>query len=282
MKQVDTKKLVLGCLVIMMFMIAYTKVKTTIATKKTETEIEVVVNNGNGTNSLLLTDRLNNTETVAATGDSEKQSQDDEDILGPAEKMDLLKAKKDSYGVIVELDHVSAGRISLHGTFGYMVFSLASSENGEIAATLENAVTLEELGGITMGGAARTDILAGDGCALIVPGIHNQEIARRRKFLYIEETNEITGGVVAPDWMMEKMSVNDYSDAVVEEEYVSELTAILKEDGNRKLLYGPVAIPESNSNIYAFLSENGDKLENLWYGLWNRDTGTVTKVPLFD
>ena len=82
--------------------------------------------------------------------------------------------------------------------------------------------------------------------------------------------------------MMEKMSVNDYSDAVVEEEYVSELTAILKEDGNRKLLYGPVAIPESNSNIYAFLSENGDKLENLWYGLWNRDTGTVTKVPLFD
>lgn len=266
----------------MMFMIAYTKVKTTIATKKTETEIEVVVNNGNGTNSLLLTDRLNNTETVAATGDSEKQSQDDEDILGPAEKMDLLKAKKDSYGVIVELDHVSAGRISLHGTFGYMVFSLASSENGEIAATLENAVTLEELGGITMGGAARTDILAGDGCALIVPGIHNQEIARRRKFLYIEETNEITGGVVAPNWMMEKMSVNDYSDAVIEEECVSELTAILKEDGNRKLLYGPVAIPESDSNIYAFLSESGDKLENLWYGLWNRDTGTVTKVPLFD
>ena len=284
MKQVDTKKLVLACLVIMILMILYTKVQTGIETSRREAEVEAAIEEAERPNSLLTSGQLlgftdDQDEDPEEVEDSETAEDDEENILGPAEKMDLKKARKEPYGLVAELDYISAGRISLHGSFGYIAASLREEDDGSISASVENAVTLEEFGGIKMGGAAYTDILGGEGCALIVPGIHNQEIARRRKFLYIEETNEITGGIVAPNWMMEKMADNDYSDAVVEEMLVEELKQALGQ-GN-KLLYGPVAIPEYDSNCYGFLSENGTALENLWYGIWNRDLGTIKKVLLF-
>ena len=270
----------------MILMILYTKVQTGIETSRREAEIEAALEEAEHPNSLLNSGQLlgftddqeaDPEETTAE--DTEVSKGDDENILGPAEKMDLKKARKEPYGLVAELDYVSAGRISLHGSFGYIAASLREAEDGSISASVENAVTLEELGGIKMGGAAYTDILGGEGCALIVPGIHNQEIARRRKFLYIEETNEIAGGIVAPNWMMKKMADNDYSDAVVEDVLVEELKQAL-EQGN-KLLYGPVVISEYDSNCYGFLAEDGTALENLWYGIWNRDLRTIKKVPLF-
>lgn len=280
MKEVDTKKLVLGCLVIMLFMIVYTKVTTTMKSEKTEVTVEV--DNATGKSSIFLSEEGFHVETVEAGEKTTAQETDEEDILGPAEEINLNKARKESYGVVVELDRVSADSISFHGMFGYLVFSLGSSDMGNVTATLENAVTFSELGGLTMGGSAYTDVLAGDGCALIVPGIHNKEIARRRKFLYVEETNEITGGIMAPEWMREKMAKNDYTDTVVEEEFVHELTAKLRQADSSKLLYGPVVVPEYDSNIYGFLAESGSNLEDIWYGLWNKDTDTVTKIVLFE
>lgn len=285
------KKLVLGCLVIMVLMILYTKVTTGIEQSKQEAEIETAVEAAENPNSLLLSDRLSGIADASDedTSDEGTENSEEENILGPAEKLDLDKAKKEPYGLVVELDYVSAGRISLHGSFGYMAISIKETADGAAIATIENAVTLEELGGVKMGGAAYTDVLGGEGCALIVPGIHNEEIARRRKFLYIEETNEIAGGIVAPDWMMKKIANNDYSDTVVEEELVEELKQVLKQQLNPsgdetvgyKLLYGPVVVPEYNSNIYGFLAENGENLEDIWYGLWNRDIGTIVRIPLF-
>ena len=54
---------------------------------------------------------------------------------------------------------------------------------------------------------------------------------------------------------------------------------MLSQEG--KLLYGPVVIPEYNSNAYGFLAESGELLEDVWYGIWNKDLGTWEKVPLF-
>lgn len=282
MKQVDTKKLVLACLVIMILMILYTKVDMGIKQSKQEAEMAAALEEAERPNSLLTSGQLlgfaDDSETDPVD-EAESSEENEEKILGPAEKMDLKKARKESYGLVAELDFVSADRISLHGSFGYLAVALQTEEDGSVSATIEHAVTLEELGGIKMGGSAYTDILGGEGCALIVPGIHNEEIARRRKFLYIEETNEITGGIVAPDWMMKKVANNDYSDAVTEETLVEELKQMM--DQNGKLLYGPVVIPEYDSNTYGFLAESGELLENVWYGIWNRDLGTFVKVPLF-
>ena len=266
----------------MLLMIAYTKINTASENKGNLIETAVETKAAGGVQSLLLTDRLaagnhDGSETGEnQTSEEPTADQGDEAILGPAEKMDLEKARKKSYGLVAELDYVSADRISMHGSFGYLVFSL----NGSLA-TLERAVTFEELGGIKMGGAAYTDILAGEGCALVVPGIHNEEIARRRKFLYIEETNEITGGIVAPAWMMEKTAVNDYSDALVEEAKAGELKQLLNSRGGGKLLYGPVAVSGAEGSIYGFLSEDGEKLEDLWYGLWDTEQRSIEKVKLF-
>ena len=289
MKQVDTKKLVLGCLVIMILMIVYTKIDQGGFFPKKEAEVKIEKNVEKKSNSLLTGDTLLGFADPAAletekSADAEEDSAEDEDegILGPAEPMDLAKARKESYGLVAELDHVSKTKISFHGNFGYMIYSLEEKTDGSVAASLSRAVTLEELGGLTMGGAAYTDLVGGDGCALIVPGIHNQEIARRRKFLYIEETNEITGGIVAPAWMMEKMANNDYSDSVVEEAYMKELTAMAKEQFQSKLLYGPVLVSAEDSDTYGFLAAAGEKLEHLWYGIWDREAGTVTEVRLFE
>ena len=269
----------------MILMIVYTKVDQSRQYKEAAVETTAAAQVEKNPQSLLLSDRMEAAASLAAEepeGDSSEGSENEEEILGPAEKMNLQSARKESYGLVVELDYVSEAKISLHGNFGYMVFALKGAEDGTISAVNTNAVTLEELGGFTMGGAAYTDVLAGDGVALIMPGIHNEEIARRRKFLYIEETNEITGGIVAPQWMMEKMAENDYSDAIVEEALTAELTELIRTEHEGKLLYGPVVIPEYDSNVYGFLAENGENLEDVWYGLWMRDTGTVKKIVLFE
>jgi len=267
----------------MILMILYTKVQTGMEQSRREVEVEAAMEAVEQPKSLLVSGQLlgfvDDAKENSETEGESQESEDEERILGPAEKLDLKKARKEPYGLVAELDYVSADRISFHGSFGYLVLSLDEVEDGKVLATIENAVTLEELGGIKMGGAAYTDILGGEGCALIVPGIHNEEIARRRKFLYIEETNEITGGIVAPKWMMEKMADNDYSDAVVEDALAGELKQHLGQED--KLLYGPVIIPEYNSNIYGFLAECGENLEDIWYGLWNRDGDKVVKVLLF-
>ena len=274
----------------MVLMIIYTKIDQSRQQAQEEIEVEVQTKSAKNPGSLLLTGKLEDAlnsdsapeENAGDREDVADQEKSDEDILGPAEKMNLRTARKDPYGLVVELDYVSDSKISFHGIFGYMVYTLKAAEDGSIAATLERAVTLEELGGLTMGGAAYTDVVGGDGCALIVPGIHNEEIACRRKFLYIEETNEITGGIVAPSWMMEKMKNNDYSDAVITSDYVSELTKLLLANGESKLLHGPAVIPELDSNVCGFLAENGENLEDIWYGLWNRDTGNVIRISLFE
>lgn len=269
----------------MILMIIYTKIDFARKYAAENGAAEVANETAASPNSLLLTGKLEDAlggtmeETYEA---SEEESQEKEDILGPAEKINLKTARKEPHGLAVELDYVSADRISLHGAFGYMAYSLSTGEDGVLTANQECAVTLEELGGISMGGAAYTDVIGGDGCALIIPGIHNKEIARRRRFLYIEETNEIAGGVVAPEWMMEKASNYDYSDSIVENEYASELAALLRTEYEGKLLYGPAVVPEYNSNVYGFLADHGDNLEDVWYGLWNRDLGQITKILLFE
>lgn len=287
MKQVDTKKLVLACLVIMVLMIIYTKIDQSRNREPNTIETEAAVQKNGSTKSLLLTGKLE--DALNSDMDSEEDETGSEDdaekgdkILGLAEKMNIKTARKEPYGLVVELDYVSVERIALHGIFGYMVYSLHTDADGTITANAEHAVTLEELGGLTMGGTAYTDVMAGDGCVMIVPGIRNEEIARRRRFLYIEETGEITGGIVAPAWMMEKADAHDYTDVIVAEDYVQTLTTEIREKETSKLLYGPVAVPEADSNLYGFLAESGEKLEDVWYGLWNRDLGTIIKIRLFE
>ena len=52
------------------------------------------------------------------------------------------------------------------------------------------------------------------------------------------------------------------------------------------LLYGPVAIPEFDSEVYGFLAADGDNLEDVWYGIWHApledQTFPITKITLFD
>ena len=58
MKQVDTKKLVLGCLVIMILMILYTKVQTGIERSKREAEVAAALEETARPNSLLTSGQL--------------------------------------------------------------------------------------------------------------------------------------------------------------------------------------------------------------------------------
>ena len=59
---------------------------------------------------------------------------------------------------------------------------------------------------------------------------------------------------------------------------------LYKEYGSR-LLYGPVEIPEYDSEVYGFLAADGDNLEDIWYGIWHapleNQTFPITKMPLF-
>ena len=82
----------------------------------------------------------------------------------PAAVLDLEKAKKEPYGAAAELDWVSGGKISLHGSFGYLSFLLKANGKSELAA----AFTLEEAGPIVVQGDRYTEVVGGRDSALVV------------------------------------------------------------------------------------------------------------------
>ncbi len=195
-----------------------------------------------------------------------------------AEEIDLETVRKEFYGTGVELDFVSASKISMHGYFGYLVFSFSQDETEQPKARLLRAVTLSETGQIFMQGDPYTEIIGGDGAAIILPGNGDP-------YIYYEEDNTI-----------EKVELEDSSpqsflasvqgglaDAPVEEDLrVAALTAVQKEFGEgNSILYGPVAVPEFDSNVYGFLATDGENVEDIWYGLWWEDFGWVKKIILF-
>lgn len=77
-----------------------------------------------------------------------KVGEGDGEEKAPAAVLDLEKAKKEPYGAAAELDWVSGGKISLHGSFGYLSFLLKANGKSELAA----AFTLEEAGPIVVPG----------------------------------------------------------------------------------------------------------------------------------
>jgi len=199
-----------------------------------------------------------------------------------AENMDLERVLKENYGTSVELDYVSAGRFSMHGYFGYLSFGISEDENGEPKAELLRAATFSEAGPLEMQGDSYTEIIGGEGSAVIVTNAYNRK-EEKRLFFYMEEENvleEQTGDGAVKEQILESLEKGELRDAYLEDDG-RELRNLLRMEHDSGLVYGPVAIPEFNSNTYAFLGTNGPNVENIWYGIWNRDMGTVTRINLF-
>ena len=106
----------------------------------------------------------------------------------PAAVLDLEKAKKEAYGAAAELDWVSGGKISLHGSFGYLSFLLKANGKSELAA----AFTLEEAGPIVVQGDRYTEVVGGRDSALVVTEPYKED-GDSRIFWYLED-----GGTVEP------------------------------------------------------------------------------------
>lgn len=198
-----------------------------------------------------------------------------------AAPVDLETRKKEPWGV-AELDWVRADRISLHGNFGYLSFSL-QEENGVWKAEPAAAFSMEEVGTFITQGAHYTEFLGSEDSVLVVTNAYVDD-AEKEFFLYQEKTR---GGVVyrlpreVEDTISELMNSGGFRDAYVAEEYrepVSE--AVLKNPGSC-LVYGPVCIPEYDSIVCGFLAADGENLEDLWYGIWWERDGHVVKIPLF-
>ena len=100
----------------------------------------------------------------------------------PAAVLDLEKAKKEAYGAAAELDWVSGGKISLHGSFGYLSFLLKANGKSELAA----AFTLEEAGPIVVQGDRYTEVVGGRDSALVVTEPYKED-GDSRIFWYLED-----------------------------------------------------------------------------------------------
>ena len=98
------------------------------------------------------------------------------------------RRKKEAYGAAAELDWVSGGKISLHGSFGYLSFLLKANGKSELAA----AFTLEEAGPIVVQGDRYTEVVGGRDSALVVTEAYKED-GDSRIFWYLED-----GGTVEP------------------------------------------------------------------------------------
>lgn len=208
-----------------------------------------------------------------------------------AEVLDVETVKAQSYGTGVELDDVHAGRISMHGYFGYLVFAIDGGTDGQEGAKLLRAVTLSEVGGISMQGDVYTEIVAGDGGAMVIPDAYHPDVTKKQVYLYYEDDNRIErldDAVGEEIGGMLKEHFGDgpgagMTDAKIEEDFLEDLLTAVREEygGESGVLYGPVIVPETDSNIYGFLAADGGNVEDIWYGLWNADLGTIRRIPLF-
>ena len=195
----------------------------------------------------------------------------------PAEVLDLEKAKKEAYGAAAELDWVSGGKISLHGSFGYLSFLLKANGKSELAA----AFTLEEAGPIVVQGDRYTEVVGGRDSALVVTEAYKED-GDSRIFWYLED-----GGTVEPlpedmtNLFLEQSSSGVFRDAPLAEEYRQQVEEKIAEIPGNYLVYGPVEIPETDSIICGFLAADGPDLEDLWYGIWYEMDGRIEKYVLF-
>ena len=181
--------------------------------------------------------------------------------------LDLETAKKQPYGQVVELDYVSIDRISLHGSFGYIAFDINGSDD---SATMEPvaAYTLEEAGPIVTQGDA-----------------YMKE--KNPMYLYSNTYGDVTE---LPEKVCKILRENkengSFKDAYLTDDRLNQMASDIYNEYGSTLLYGPVAIPEFDSEVYGFLAADGDNLEDVWYGIWHApledQTFPITKITLFD
>ena len=197
--------------------------------------------------------------------------------------LDLETAKKQPYGQVVELDYVSIDRISLHGSFGYIAFDINGSDD---SATMEPvaAYTMEEAGPIVTQGDEYTEVLgSADGC-VVAPKAYTKE--KNPMYLYSDTYGDVTE---VPEEVCkvfrEDKEKGAFKDAYLADDRLNEMAADLYKEYGSRLLYGPVEIPEYDSEVYGFLAADGDNLEDIWYGIWHapleNQTFPITKMPLF-
>lgn len=211
-----------------------------------------------------------------------------------AKETDLQTAKKEPYGPVVELDYVSAGKVSLHGTFGYLVYSIEDRK-------IIRAVTLEEAGPISVQGDSYTEIMGGDGGALIVTNAYNRDDVERQFWMYEEENSTISylgAGTPAKEQdsssdgegedrefvnrLLELTGQGALRDAVLEGgEYLGEVSRLEQEKYGLRLLYGPAAVIDMDSEVYGVLAADGENLGDLWYGVWRPGTDEILQYRLF-
>lgn len=205
-----------------------------------------------------------------------KVGEGDGEEKAPAAVLDLEKEKKEAYGA-AELDWVSGGKISLHGSFGYLSFLLKANGKSELAA----AFTLEEAGPIIVQGDRYTEVVGGRDSALVVTEAY-KEGGDSRIFWYLED-----GGTVEPlpedmtNLFLEQSGSGVFRDAPLAEEYRQQVEEKIAEIPGNHLVYGPVEIPETDSIICGFLAADGPDLEDLWYGIWYEMDGRIEKYVLF-
>lgn len=206
-----------------------------------------------------------------------KVGEGDGEEKAPAAVLDLEKEKKEAYGAAAELDWVSGGKISLHGSFGYLSFLLKANGKSELAA----AFTLEEAGPIIVQGDRYTEVVGGRDSALVVTEAY-KEGGDSRIFWYLED-----GGTVEPlpedmtELFLEQSGSGVFRDAPLAEEYRQQVEEKIAEIPGNHLVYGPVEIPETDSIICGFLAADGPDLEDLWYGIWYEMDGRIEKYVLF-
>lgn len=201
-----------------------------------------------------------------------------------AETLNLEEAAGMPYGTAVELDYVHAGAISLHGSFGYLSFRLESDRNATVHAKLKRAVSLSEIGQLWMQGDGYTEVLGGENGAVILTQPYSPGEEGKRVYLYSETENTIEEADTDEfkEMLAEYTGQGLLADAPIDGEALPELSACLAGQYEAPVLYGPVVIPEFDSEAYGFLASDGENLEDLWYGIWDRSKGQIRKIPLFE
>lgn len=235
------------------------------AKSKEKTETISVIGGADGPTSIFLAGKM--VEDEGKEGDL-------------AVRLDVEQAKEEPFGMAAELDWVSADKISIHGSFGYLSFDLTDlGRDG--TADLNTAFTLEEAGTIIMQGDGYTEVLGGKDSLVVITNAYDEK-AESQWLWYLEKSERIQ------PIEEELIEINKkekeqglFGDAVLAEEYLEQVSEKVAENPESHLIYGPVEIPEFDSIVCGFLAADGEKLEDLWYGIWYKLDGRIEKIPLF-
>ena len=210
--------------------------------------------------------------------------------------IEMKTVREETWGTNVKLEYASEQRIVIRGYFGLVVCDSTGKEAGKndhwkITHTLD----LSAIGVRDMQGGGNAEMYVGKEWAVICPTAYlTASVIPENPTAYIytfssdskeDDLVQISEGIneqimaVISELELEEMGAGEYHSLY---QNVYEIASDkIREEYGTGMIGDMRQLHETEKERWGFLAADGDKVEDIWYGIYDAETGEIIRVDLF-